>query len=387
LHPTPFKGMGNGAGSRRRSKQPPESNDDDDDVEILQGSVSFTKQVSHQSCATEYSQGDVVAPLECFNDVDSQASASEDSLSRIASTASSNAQYGEAAQTLIFMDWDDTIFPTSAIFAECPSSTIRDPSRDIPPSLVASLARWRVALYKFLTLACSVSERCTIITNSTRPWVHQCVMRFIPEALPLFESHAGVHVVYAGEVPTKPQRRSGLRAVRREVELKELEVHDKLTKAKLEAMQQAANTFYSKYPGQTWKNILSIGDMPYEHSAVQEMTFRRVAPARERVRTKAITVPSEPSICEAAFRLELQVRLLPAYVHHDGDLSVELEALQDHIQVLATALNMSDLASVEFPESAWGPEPQLDCEATAAALEELGGKVQSSLLQNLRRQH
>lgn len=213
--------------------------------------------------------------------------------------------------------------------------------------------------------------------------MQQCVLRFVPEVMHLFESHSGIHVIYAGEVAKKPKRRGGLRAVMQEVELKELEMHDQLTKAKLEAMRQAANDFYSKYPGQTWKNILSIGDMPYEHSAVQEMTFRRVAPARERLRTKAITVPSEPSVGEVTFRLELQARLLPAYVQYDGDLSIELEALQDHIKVLAPALDMSELTSVEFPESAWGPTPQLSCATTVAALDELGGKVQSSLLKAL----
>lgn len=38
------------------------------------------------------------------------------------------------------------------------------------------------------------------------------------------------------------------------------EVREECTLAKYNAMKQEATAFYARYPGQSWKNIVSIGD-------------------------------------------------------------------------------------------------------------------------------
>jgi len=297
---------------------------------------------------------------------------------RNVSVATSGGQYADATQTLVFLDWDDTIFPTTYVFGEWGVSTNMDHSV-LPAVLVEELDCWRGAVERYFKVVCSVTDRCMIVTNSNRPWVHSCVQRFAPNLEPMLDKEAGIHIVYAGKVK-KRHWNTGLRPVIREsVSDLENEFDDHLMRVKREAMQKAAREFYSRYPGQTWKNILSIGDMPYEHNAVQEMTFRRNSPSRERLRTKAITVPSNPSAGEVTFRLCVLLRLLPACVQFDGDLSLMLEAGQDHLKVVSQALDMPGVESVIFPDSAWGRSPDMASDLMNSRLDELEVKVQDHL--------
>jgi len=296
-------------------------------------------------------------------------------LSTVVSTRTSGGQYGDATQTLIFLDWDDTIFPTTALFAEWKVRPAGDFNVELPEPLEEKMAAWKESLDGFLGNIRLISARCVIVTNSKRPWVEKCILRFAPQLQYVLQGDFGVDVVYAGEVVTKKARpRGGLRPLMRDI-TGDLEISEHLTKQKQEAMRKSAQKFYSRYPGQTWKNILSVGDMPYEHNAVQEMTFRRRAPARERLRTKAITVPSDPSINQVTFRLEFFSRVMPACVKYDGDMSVELEVNQDHLKVLAAALDLPKMASITFPESAWGEDPPPGSEEIASMLEELERRV------------
>merc|ERR1719264_1041027 len=105
-------------------------------------------------------------------------------------------------------------------------------------------------------------------------------------------------------------------------------------KAKMAVMQREADDFYSRYPGQTWKNVLSFGGGPLEHSAVQEVTFQRRSPARENLRTKAITEPFAPSVGELALRLEFGARLMPAYVRFDGDICLNLQVAEEPLAAI-----------------------------------------------------
>jgi len=309
---------------------------------------------------------------------------------RKTSTATSSCQYAEPTQTLIFFDWDDTLFPTTAIFDEWEVPSGKELENAIlPEALSKQLVRWCDALIKFLTAACSMTERCVIVTNSRRPWVQQCACRFAPDMLELLESArtmgstvacgGSLRIAYSNEAMSRKRyRRDGIRPVMQELAPCDLELEEQLMKPKQESMRQEAEEFYSRYSGQTWKNIISIGDMPYEHNALQEVTFQRVAPERERLRTKAVTLPTGPTVEEVTFRLELLSRLLPAFVHHDGDLSIQLEALQDHLKVLANVLNIPEFDDLPLPASAWGHEPEMD-DVMEEALEEVCDKVASHI--------
>mmetsp|Transcript_40044 Transcript_40044/g.127423 ORF Transcript_40044/g.127423 Transcript_40044/m.127423 type:complete len:327 (-) Transcript_40044:164-1144(-) len=293
---------------------------------------------------------------------------------KISEVTTSDVLFAEAEQTLIFFDWDDTLFPTTAIFEEWGVDAKMENVTGLPEGLEEELRAWRAAVQRLLTSACSCSARCVIMTNSKRPWVHDCVRRFAPDLLPLLEGHLGPSVVYAREALVTG-RREGLRPVRNEFFTSE-DMEQMLTKAKQLSMAQVAEDFYSRYPGQTWKNILSVGDMLYEHSAVQEVTFSRRSPPREHVRTKAITVPTQPSLGVLTCRLQLCDRLLPAFVSKDGDLSLDLEVCPEPMDALAEALEMPQLADLAALRYAWGRAPWPGREEVARALRELGHIVE-----------
>lgn len=70
--------------------------------------------------------------------------------------------------TLILLDWDDTLFCTTAVrgYARCPKN---DPE----------LVRLETVCRDFIDTCCSLGET-IIVTNAQRGWVQMCVERFMP---------------------------------------------------------------------------------------------------------------------------------------------------------------------------------------------------------------
>jgi len=124
------------------------------------------------------------------------------------STAQSQARYAEPDQALLFLDWDDTLFPSTEVFDRwgVPSKPELWADVEFSPEQDAALAVWRSALYEHLCTAACLSERVVIVTNSRSPWVSDCAAHFAPNILPLLEK---MRVVYAREdVPISPKLRS-----------------------------------------------------------------------------------------------------------------------------------------------------------------------------------
>jgi len=314
------------------------------------------------------------------------------SLPRVDSTcesvASSAQQFSEPGQTLIFFDWDDTLFPTTELFhrwsvpMHCKGNA---QGHTLPSELEAGLASWREALHEYLSVACSLSDRCTIVTNSTQPWVDVCWKRFAPNLKSLFgRAHGGVHVVYATEaLHDSLEDTTGSRASLKRGESRARKLtcgaRPDPTAAKLAAMRNVAAQFYSRYPEQTWKNILSIGDMKYEHDAVQELALSRQSAAREFLRTKAILLPGGPSLSELTLRLRFSCLMLPAYVRFNGNIDLDLRRAPDPLEAIARALGIPELGSLEFPRHAWGRTPVPEQQTADAALDEVAVTVHDSL--------
>mmetsp|Transcript_23330 Transcript_23330/g.66890 ORF Transcript_23330/g.66890 Transcript_23330/m.66890 type:complete len:379 (-) Transcript_23330:77-1213(-) len=293
--------------------------------------------------------------------------ADRDDASSVASLPGSDAGYRDPSQTLIVLDWDDTLFPTGEFIdrwgVKCPEEGQYEPADE---AQARALQDWREALTEFIEVACILSDRCVIITNSRRPWVSDCLDRFAPDLKPLFERSAKApRVVYTNERlrPTRfrASQCMNLRPVKdRHLDLTQVtpeEVQEECTHVKYNAMKQEAAAFYASYPNQSWKNILSIGDMPFERDALQELAFRRVAPSRERLRAKAVVERTTPSISELALRLRCSAALLPAYVAFDGDLDLNFATMseqEDPLAATAAALWLPEIADVPISRHAWG---------------------------------
>eukprot|EP00930_Biecheleria_cincta_P035653 TRINITY_DN24501_c0_g1_i2.p1 TRINITY_DN24501_c0_g1~~TRINITY_DN24501_c0_g1_i2.p1 ORF type:complete len:402 (-),score=63.48 TRINITY_DN24501_c0_g1_i2:228-1433(-) len=330
----------------------------------------------------------------------------------------SSDRYADPGQTLIFLDWDDTLFPTSEIFnrwqLEMPAQNahgaggirssgfqrqrrhrgrvaaicsamaraLLHPCRGASRSKVEPfgseeskhgdsmgngpskvqcqlLEQWGIALEDYLTVACGLSDRVVIVTNARGNWVEACIRNFVPRLQDLvFPGSAGgqgpgpgkIKVVYARDFFDDMHKKGRVVSNGSKVRDKVRE----MTQAKFHVMKHEAKAFYNSYPGQTWKNIVSFGDMPYEHEAVLELGMSRRSPASECLRIKSFLLPNCCSITELTLRLKFSRVMLPVYVHFDGDLQLNLRDAEDPLKELSEALGLPGLFATGFPRHAWG---------------------------------
>lgn len=271
------------------------------------------------------------------------------------SVATSGRWFAEPSQTLLFFDWDDTLFPTEELFHRwmLPTDAAEWDQIQLTERQHYDLQRWEDALYQFLCIALAKSERLVIVTNSRRPWVTDCVDCFAPRLKPLFQKDGnGPRVVYAREVfESKTRAPAAADPMYVDGDMTRDEIISQLTCWKFQAMKSEASAFYSKYRKQTWKNILSVGDMPYEHLAVQDLGMRRQGPSRERLRTKSVIFPQKMSISWMTMAWQWWKIALDLYVRYDGDFTLDVSDKPglDRIALHADILQVPELAALDCP--------------------------------------
>merc|ERR1712113_810949 len=113
-------------------------------------------------------------------------------------------------------------------------------------------------------------------------------------------------------------------------------------------MKVETTRFYSEQDEHhSWKNILSVGDLPYEANALREVTFTRKSPRREQIRTKTLCVASQLSVSGLAAGLKFRSLYLPACVHFNGDFDIRMTAFgQKNKQIVGAALNIPELVAM-----------------------------------------
>lgn len=329
-------------------------------------------------------------------------------------TRDSSYRFAEPAQTLLFLDWDDTLFPTTELFRRHElfkgDGTQNTCEIELPAALSRDMEKWAEAVRNFLSIARGTCDRIAVITNSKKPWVDTCIDKFAPQLRPLFDGpESTLHVVYAEDKEEAVRAdvfetgRSGHSSCcfdgwrakleawaskwvdedDEEHEAKLREKERRLTKAKHDAMQREATNFYSRYPGQTWKNIVCMGDAKFEHDAVHELASGRlcVSPKRERLRTKTILTPRGPSVMELTLHLEFSRLLLRPYAGCDGDFDLDLSR-GDPLDAIASTLQIPQLRSVPVPRATWGlGEDAIDEEAAWEALDQVAITIQDWMQQ------
>lgn len=315
----------------------------------------------------------------------------------------SSRHFGDADQNLIFFDWDDTLFPTSD-FIDRRHWLDRQLSEDERSEIMP----WQDALRQMLEEAQRLSDRVVILTNSTRPWVEACIDDFAPELRPMFQAPGGPVLVYAGEALKKwraseaAARSSGCcclagpaawwetSAPGGDEDCDDEKLERESTAKKRAGMEQETAAFYSRYDGQSWKNVLSFGDMRYEHDAAHGLRPSGCSPClaglsnkktpRARLRTKTVLVPLEPSLSELTVALHVQRLLLPQYVACDGTLDIDLQANANPIEAARIALCDDRLRRVRFPTDAMhGFEAPSGCEAELAQYKDFLCELQNVL--------
>merc|ERR1719245_1070976 len=153
-----------------------------------------------------------------------------------------------------------------------------------------------------------------IVTNARRPWVEMSCNTFLPALKDILKD---IPVIYALErVRSGSKERWGNGG-------------SLLTETKARAMKTAVTEFYSRYPRQSWKNILSIGDALFEHNAVRQVVSAR--PSNKPCRTKTVKLLEGPSIAGMVVQLSIVTNWLPRIVQLDSDVDIDLGADEESV--------------------------------------------------------
>jgi len=232
-------------------------------------------------------------------------------------------------ETLILLDWDDTICPTTS----CCSESVEQP--DLSDAQGEALRRHQEAVLDYLTV-CSKHGRVIIVTMALEVWVKQCIAKLMPEVEDLlFELQ--IEVVSARATLGKHLLRSAFSDNR-----------DPSQFSKMKAMERVINKFYKKGDGRrpskmssyscessasrkrSWKNIISIGDSVAERLALQDLVFRRMQHSNDGVftecRCKTLLLTDSPTLDQLTIQMGVMKRVMPALVQFDGDMHVDFTA-------------------------------------------------------------
>lgn len=89
------------------------------------------------------------------------------------------------------------------------------------------------------------------------------------------------------------------------------------------AFKQVIGQFYSRYEGQSWKNIVSVGDATFERDALRQASIAR--PNRDRrCRVKTVKMLDEPSVEELIKQVKVILDGIGAIARYDGNLDIEI---------------------------------------------------------------
>lgn len=267
------------------------------------------------------------------------------------SARDSQATFTDKSQTAIIFDWDDTLFPTTYIRHDL-GLDLHKPLKDqnLPLSLkqevAANLQKCATNAANLLRLACTMGK-VILVTLASPPWVTDACKLFYPSIGSLLTT-LGITAIYAQE--DNPVDHDALQGK----SYNELEIF--WSKVKGKAIGKALKVFYSQYKGQSWKNILSIGDSNFERlgtiSATEEyMQELGVHPEegqdqsaasnrpltcqanirghKYRLRTKTLKLVDQPTIEELTMEIDICRQWLPHMVCLDAGFDVDLSALDN----------------------------------------------------------
>lgn len=214
-------------------------------------------------------------------------------------------------ETLIFLDWDDTLCPTSSC------KHIVQTAR-MSPMEIEMLDVHEVAVIDFLKRASKLGH-CVIVTMAVTTWVTQCIAKLMPRVGDLLQE-LQIEVVSARESFVQRLRRSACSDDR-----------DPNQYLKTKAMQRVIKQFYKRGGRQRmgmttsraapWKHIISIGDADGERFALQDLVFQS---QWSECRCKTLLLLDTPSLGELTKEVRYLTAALPALIARDGDLHVDM---------------------------------------------------------------
>jgi len=266
--------------------------------------------------------------------VDSESLASKSLLGR----RNSQALFADKSQTLLIFDWDDTLFPTTYVRDDLDLSwnkPLKEQSlswgekAEVGKKLDACAAHV-VDLLK----SASSFGKVVLVTLARAPWVSESCKNFYVSVGRLI-NQLKVPIVYAQEGIQVDYNKSQMSS--------DEEIERFWSAVKGKAIARECRQFYSQYEGQSWKNVISIGDSDFERlgtqSAMEDYMKERgieqdgqlvdVNGHMYKVRTKTFKMVDEPTIEELTVEVEMLKAWLPLMVKLDSSFDVNLNNADD----------------------------------------------------------
>lgn len=218
----------------------------------------------------------------------------------------SSAEYHQPNQTIIILDWDDTLCPSTTCMRHHGLSVLGAlPEGEVADSLQA--LSWECQA--LLDLAASLAEKVVVVTNAEEGWVDLSCKAWLPS---LQGSLAKAEVCSARSTwePRGVSSPAGWKA---------------------RTFEDVIDRFYSRYEKQSWKNIISIGDAPHEREALFRVMRLTAGERGKRCRSKSVKFVLRPSIEQLTREIQMLRESLREIVCHDDDLDLHFsqESLAD----------------------------------------------------------
>lgn len=251
----------------------------------------------------------------------------------------SQATFSSASQTVIIFDWDDTLFPTTHIRDDLELRWQKPlDQQSLPAAQKAAIRDNLDKCAKEVTELLQLASGCgkvILVTLAKSPWVEESCKNFFPTIGGLIKE-LQVPVVYAQEGMTQVDYNKAAMKTNEDIE-------KYWSNIKGQAIAHEVKQFYTQYQGQSWKNIISIGDSDFERLGTQAATKdymkkNGLSEAQEdvevdghvfKVRTKTFKLVDQPTIEELTVEVGMLVKWLPLMVRLDRGFDVNLNEVDN----------------------------------------------------------
>jgi hypothetical protein len=230
---------------------------------------------------------------------------SGDVLSCFTKPGDCTADYSQPSQTIIIFDWDDTLCPSSYLQEKHGLSVDGTSFEEllakglVHEDVAEELENYMAELGALLALSKELASKVVVVTNASDGWVEDCVESWMPQLKRALE-----HVEISSARSTWEPKGVG-----------------SPTSWKTREFEALIEDFYSRQEQKAWKNVIVVGDAPYEHEALQRVVNRVPKTRSFKCRSKSVNFAYKPSIEELSSEVQTLRSHLRTIINYDGNLN------------------------------------------------------------------
>lgn len=245
--------------------------------------------------------------------------------------------FASKSQTLLIFDWDDTLFPTTYVRDDLKlvwNKPLKE--QDLSSAEKNSIGKKLELCASHAVELLKQADRfgkVVLLTLARAPWVSESCKNFYASVgrlitqlkVPIIYAQEGIQVDYSKQNMSSDE-----------------EIERFWSSVKGKAIARECNKFYSQYEGQSWKNVISIGDSDFERLGTQnamENYMRETGIDSDglvdvnghlyKVRTKTFKMLDEPTVEELTVEVDMLKAWLPLMVKLDSSFDVNLNNADD----------------------------------------------------------